>query len=119
MYDSNTIITFCATIRNCGKFLPSIFQNIDRVSSEWIIKCIFVYDNCSDNTQELLVDYKNKSNNDISQNKIYPIENNDIIIRTMSTCVFEIFKNSNMIIYKRCLYFIFNFILNIMNYKIS
>ena len=64
-------------------------------------------------------EYKNKSNYDISQNKIYPTENKNKIIRTVSTCVFEIFKNSNMIIYKRCLYFIFNFILNIINYKIS
>ena len=80
MYDSNTIITFCATIRNCGKFLPFIFQNIDRVSSEWIIKCIFVYDNCSDNTQELLVDYKNKSNHHVL---LYELKENNSSLRTV------------------------------------
>lgn len=35
------------------------------------------------------------------------------------TYIFDVFKNANIIIYKNCLYFIFTFIINLLNCKSS
>ena len=58
----NVVLCFCA--RNCGKYLPYIIKNIERVKTLDInVTCVFVYDNCSDNTEDILRKYKNKSEN--------------------------------------------------------
>lgn len=56
-------------------------------------------------------------NCDVSCNK--NILNETIVYKTVSSCVFDIFKNANIIVYKQCLYFIFNCIINIIYYKNS
>ncbi len=56
-------------------------------------------------------------NCDVSCNK--NILNETIVYKTVSSCVFNIFKNANIIFYKQCLYFIFNCIINIIYYKNS
>ena len=62
--------------------------------------------------------HKNKyTNYDVSYNK--KILNETIVYKTVSSCVFNIFKNSNIVFYKQCLYFIFNYIINIISYKNS
>ena len=61
---------------------------------------------------------KNKYiNYDVSCNKT--VLNETIVNKNMSSCVFNIFKNANIIFYKQCLYFIFNCIINIISYKNS
>lgn len=59
---------------------------------------------------------KNKYiNYDVSCNE--NILNENIVYKTVSSCIFDIFKNVNIIFYKQCLYFIFNCIINIISYK--
>lgn len=51
-------ITCCLCIRNCEKFLPNIFKNLDSLNKKFNnLSIIFVYDNCSDNTEKLLKEY--------------------------------------------------------------
>jgi len=64
------------------------------------------------------MNYDNNNNNkyincDVSYNK--NILNETIVYKTVYSSVFNIFKNANIILYKHCLYFIFN----IINYKNS
>lgn len=57
-------IALCFSVRNCGKYLPDIFKNIELVRTLNVnVFCIFVYDNCSDNSESLLLKYKNKNKN--------------------------------------------------------
>ena len=57
-------IALCFTVRNCGKYLPDIFKNIELVKTLNVnVFCIFIYDNCSDNSASLLIEYKNKNKN--------------------------------------------------------
>ena len=59
-------IALCFCVRNCGKYLSDIFKNIELLKTLNInIFCIFIYDNCSDNSEELLINYKNKNNNSV------------------------------------------------------
>ena len=55
-------VACCMAIRNCAKFLDKIFLNLDLLSEIFTnFNVICVYDNCSDNTEELLIKYKEKS----------------------------------------------------------
>ncbi len=45
--------------------------------------------------------------------------NNSYFIYKRYSCIFDFFKNANIIIYKNCLYFIFTFIINLLNCKSS
>ena len=55
-------ICLCFCVRNCGKYLASIFKNIQQlIDCKFNITCIFVYDNCKDNSGKLLQAYKNSS----------------------------------------------------------
>jgi hypothetical protein len=58
-------IALCFCVRNCGKHLPRIFQNIESVKKlDGInVYAVFVYDNCTDNSAALLNDYKQKTTN--------------------------------------------------------
>ena len=54
-------IALCFCVRNCEKYLPSIFKNIELLRTlNFNIISIFVYDNCNDKSEELLVKYKEK-----------------------------------------------------------
>jgi len=56
-------IACCLCVRNCYKFLPQIFYNLDLLSNEFnFFNVIFVYDNCNDKSNILLEAYKNKCN---------------------------------------------------------
>ena len=55
----NKNIACCLCVRNCEEYLPTIFANLHRLS----LHCknfyaIFVYDNCTDNSEHLLKMYK-------------------------------------------------------------
>ena len=52
----------CGTVRNCGKYLDKIFQNMEKISTlfeDYII--ILYYDNSNDNTLQKLTEYQNKN----------------------------------------------------------
>jgi len=55
-------VVCCLIVRNSDKKLQSIFDNLTKLSS-YILKfnVIFIFDNCSDNTEKMLYDYKLKS----------------------------------------------------------
>ena len=55
-------IALCFAVRNCGKYLNDVFKNIELLKTLDInIFSIFVYDNCSDNSEQLLLEYKTKN----------------------------------------------------------
>lgn len=60
-------IAICFCVRNCGSYLERIFQNIKLLTDNkaYKISCIFVYDNCSDNSEQLLMEYGTNSNHDV------------------------------------------------------
>ena len=45
-------------VRNCGEYLPRVFANLDRLSERYPLRCIIVYDNCTDNSPELIKQYQ-------------------------------------------------------------
>ena len=52
----------CLAVRDCETFLYKIFENLDLLSSLFTNFCvIFVYDNCKDNSEKLLFQYKKRS----------------------------------------------------------
>ena len=58
----NKKVACCLAIRNCGNYLDNIFQNLNSLSEHFInFYVICVYDNCSDNTENLLIEYSKKS----------------------------------------------------------
>jgi len=74
----NIVLCFC--VRNCGNYLPNIFENIELLKTlNFNIFCIFVYDNCTDNSEELLIKYKIKNKDSVIIEKI----KNNSPIRTM------------------------------------
>ena len=64
-YKYHIAIGFC--VRNCGRYLHKIFQNIQLLTdnNEYKISCIFAYDNCTDDSEQLLNEYKTNSNHDV------------------------------------------------------
>lgn len=54
-------IALCFCVRNCEEYIPNILKNIELVKTLNIkVFCIFVYDNCSDNSGILLKNYQKK-----------------------------------------------------------
>ncbi len=55
-------IACCLCVRNCAPYLPKIIDNLDRLSHEFTsFQVVFVYDNCSDATADILANYKAES----------------------------------------------------------
>jgi hypothetical protein len=51
-------VACCLCVRNCAAYLPEIFLNLNRLSKYFkTFSVIFVYDNCTDNSEELLRKY--------------------------------------------------------------
>jgi len=64
-------VVCCLCVRNCGIYLKQIFKNLDLLSEIFTkFYVIFVYDNCNDNSEELLIKYKKRS-----KFKVYVIHN--------------------------------------------
>lgn len=65
----NNNIACCLCVRNCEVYLTRLFKNLKNLS-KLFNKCyfIFVYDNCSDNTEKILLDFKNKNDSIIIKN---------------------------------------------------
>jgi hypothetical protein len=50
------------TVRDCARFLPKVFENIDRLRTLFeSFVLIVAYDNCQDNSEHLLKQYQTKS----------------------------------------------------------
>jgi hypothetical protein len=94
-------IALCFCVRNCEKYLHKIFNNIELIKSlKHNFYLIFIYDNCQDNTPNILQQYKkNNPNNNI----IIRSEKNNSQYRTI-----RIAKARNL-----CLSIIFNELKNI------
>lgn len=59
-------VACCLTVKNCYPYLPKIFQNLDLLRKQFkFFYVIFVYDNCTDNSQTLLEEYKKISDFDV------------------------------------------------------
>lgn len=80
--DSNktNTITFIAAVRNCGPYLPRIFDQINSVRPYYHINCVFVYDNCTDNSPDLLHQYSQKHSGNVV---VFKLENNNSPLRTV------------------------------------
>ena len=63
-------IAACLCVKDCEKYLPSIFKNLDLLSKYYTLSCIFVYDNCSDNSEQLIKQYKTESKHKVYIEKI-------------------------------------------------
>tara|TARA_B110000977_G_scaffold200015_1_gene289142 strand:- start:903 stop:2669 length:1767 start_codon:yes stop_codon:yes gene_type:complete len=65
----NYNIACCLCVRNCEIYLTKLFKNLKKLSNLFE-NCyfIFIYDNCSDNTEKILLDFKNKHDNVIIKN---------------------------------------------------
>ena len=54
----------CGTVKNCGPYLVKVLQNIDKIGALFDeYSTIFAYDNSSDNSLEILENYKNTNLN--------------------------------------------------------
>ena len=50
----------CGTVKDCGPYLVKVLQNIDKIGALFDeYSTIFAYDNSSDNSLEILENYKN------------------------------------------------------------
>lgn len=59
-------VACCLCVRNCAPYLPKIIDNLVRLSREFkSFQVVFVYDNCTDDTEAILAGYKAES--------IYPV----------------------------------------------
>lgn len=59
-------VALCFCVRNCARYLPAIFENVERLRALNLkIFCIFVYDNCSDDSENLLLHYQTLNHNTI------------------------------------------------------
>jgi hypothetical protein len=68
-------IVCCLCIRNCERYLPKFFDNLTKLSNHFKkFEAVFVYDNCDDNSEKLLNEYKNQSNYNVRL--IHNINNN-------------------------------------------
>ena len=65
-------IALCFCVRNCGFYIPEIIKNIELVKNLNInVFCIFVYDNCSDNSEILLKEYQKKNSETVILKTIF------------------------------------------------
>ncbi len=56
-------IALCFCVRDCAPYLPCVFANIDdlRQSIPGVrLTCVFVYDNCTDSSEALLMNYRSQ-----------------------------------------------------------
>jgi len=62
MYMQNIVLCLC--VRNCEEYLEKIFQNINLLKTlNFNFYTIFIYDNCIDNSEQLLINYRNNNSN--------------------------------------------------------
>jgi hypothetical protein len=58
----NLKVACCFCVRDCSKYLPTIFKNLTLLSKHFSgFYVVFIHDNCSDNSPELLEQFKQSS----------------------------------------------------------
>uniref|UniRef100_A0A6C0B530 Glycosyltransferase 2-like domain-containing protein n=1 Tax=viral metagenome TaxID=1070528 RepID=A0A6C0B530_9ZZZZ len=94
-------IALCFCVKNCGKYLNNIFSNIELLKKNqgYKVYCIFVYDNCEDNSKNLLENYQEKNTDSVI---IKNIENNSTlrtvrIAKARNTCLDIVYNELNNI----------------------
>ena len=74
-------IACCLCVRNCAPYLPKIIDNLDRLSQEFSsFQVVFVYDNCSDDTADILALCKAESNYPVH---VIHLDSNNSPLRTV------------------------------------
>ena len=88
-FDVNTnppSLAILMTVRNCEKYLPFIFRNLNSLCDAFgPCTIIFAYDNCTDNSAELLNKYAQQHNNSNGKVKVIvkEVKNNNSRLRTV------------------------------------
>lgn len=93
-------IAICFCVRNCGAYLPDIFNNIERVRTLNVnVFSIFVYDNCTDNSEQLLKEYyeKNKEYTVLRHIENYSEHRTVRIAKARNTCLDIVYHELNNI----------------------
>jgi len=98
--DKNMHVALCFCVRDCEPYLKRIFSNIDALRCglpQTKLTCIFVYDNCVDNSPALLHAYKQQQENVIVQG----IENTSHmrtvrIAKARNACLEQLYKLPNV-----------------------
>ena len=50
----------CGTVKNCGKYLPKVFSNVEKIGNLFNdYEIIVYYDNSNDDTLQQLLEYQN------------------------------------------------------------
>ena len=94
-------IALCFCVRNCEQYLEGIFKNIESIKTLPVnIYCIFIYDNCKDNSAVLLKNYETQHTNVI----VKEIQNKSPyrtlrISKARNTCLGIIYNHLKMIQY--------------------
>lgn len=81
MEENKKCIFFLATLRNCDKYLSIIFKNIDQLRKYHQVFCIFVYDNCNDQTSNKLFEYQQLHESSVVH--VEELQGNDSKLRTV------------------------------------
>ena len=96
-------VALCFCVRDCENYLIDIFKNIEAFKkyTKHNIYTIFVYDNCSDNTETLLMQYKKLFS---ERTIIKTIKNNNHrrtvrIANARNACLYIIYNEINDINY--------------------
>lgn len=95
-------IALCFCVRNCGKYLPDIFENIELLKTlDFNIFCIFIYDNCSDNSEKLLIEYQKKNEDSVIIENIENTSNfrTERIAKARNTCLDIVYNKLENISY--------------------
>ena len=93
----NMNIALCICVRNCEPFLQDIFSNIKLVKTLNVnVYSIFVYDNCSDNSQAILEEYQKNNDNVIVRNIINTSEyRTERIAKARNECLSIVYNELN------------------------
>ena len=95
-------IALCFCVRDCEKYLPGIFENIEHIKKlNFNVYSIFIYDNCTDNSPNILKRYKQQYPNIVT---VKEIENNSNkrtvrISNARNECLNYVYNELNDILY--------------------
>ena len=94
-------IALCFCVRNCGIYLPNIIKNIENLKKlKFNIYSIFVYDNCTDNSKSILLEYKKNNKNVIVQNIINNSKlRTERIAKARNTCLDIVYNELDNILF--------------------
>jgi hypothetical protein len=95
-------IALCFCVRDCGKYLPDIFKNIELVKTlDLNVFSVFIYDNCTDNSQILLEEYQQKNSETVIIRNIVNTSKHrtERIAKARNTCLEIVYNELKYISY--------------------